>query len=209
MEAHLHQQRSISFVRLRAYSYRQACPPAHNCTALLSTLKRYMLILQAYREKFPAGRRVSMGNCRMCAKVHALTDSFGMTGQSSTRGTCVTPKECHTTTSSFLIWRSCKNERGTHQTLYTAAVPQASHQMRHHHPLIASSITTSRLLLFLGTVCKALKAIIADTYKSLSKARPYRSASTRGQLTRLVQASMPAMSPPSGYFPAGHRSSSE
>ena len=135
-----------------------------------------MLILQAYRENFLAGRRVSMGNCRMCAKVRALTDSFGMTGQSSTRGTCVTPKECHTTTSSFLIWRSCKNERGTHQTLYTAAAPQASHQMRHQHPLIAPSTTTSRLLLFRGTVCKALKASIADRCESLSEERPYRSA---------------------------------
>ena len=31
--------------------------------------------------------------------------------QSSRRGTCVTPKECHTTTSLFLMLRSCNKER--------------------------------------------------------------------------------------------------
>ena len=37
------------------------------------------------------------------------TDSLGMTGQSSMRGTCVTPKECQMTTSSFLMRRSCSH----------------------------------------------------------------------------------------------------
>ena len=97
-----------------------------------------MIILQAYRESSLAGLWIFLGNCGDVCKAYALTDSLGMTGQSSTRGTCVTPNECHTTTSSFLIWRSCRKERGTHQTLLTAAVPQASSQIDPHHPLMRS-----------------------------------------------------------------------
>lgn len=42
------------------------------------------------------------------------TVSTGMTGQSSSRGTCVTPKLCHTTTSAFFTSRFCTQAHHIH-----------------------------------------------------------------------------------------------